>query len=370
MPRTSGPALPSDPPETEAQLVRVAADLVQRLLPEKWSQAVEVNPTEPGLYRPDALFELKAPTGERITLIVEAKKTFVPRELAHVINQLRDHTAAISNPASLPMVVARYLPPATRERLIQENIAYADATGNIRVVADRPAVFLRDLGADRDPWRGPGRPRDTLVGEPPARVVRALADHVPPFSVPRLVELSGASTGAAYRVVEFLEREALITRGARGRIEQVDWRALLQRWAKDYGFQRSNRVTSYLQPRGLSTLMGDLATLDDIRYAVTGSLAGAAWAPYAPAAAGMIYTDDAHRLADSLGLREVTTGANVLVAAAAYNVVFDRTETVDGVTVVAPSQAAVDLLGGPGRNPVEAQALLTWMEKHVQQWRR
>ena len=60
-------------------------------------------------------------------------------------------------------------------------------------------------------------------------------------------------------------------------------------------------------------------------------------------------------------------GANVLLARNAYDVVFDRTENLDGLTAVAPSQAAVDLITGPGRIPAEAEALLDWMQANEAQ---
>lgn len=370
MPRPPGPSRAQTPPETESQLLQAALGSVQELLPRGWSQALRVEPPDRGAYRPDAMIDLQPPTGEPITFVVEVKRTISPRELPYVLMQLRSYIAAEPGRGMLPMVVARYLPPSTRRHLIEEHVAFADATGNIRIAADRPALFLRDRGTDSDPWRGPGRPRGTLIGEPPARVVRALVDYEPPFSVPRLIELSGASTGATYRVVEFLEQEALITRTPRGPIDAVRWPELLRRWSQDYGFTRSNRVRSFLSPRGVTALTTGLAMLSDVRYAVTGSIAAAQWAPYAPAAAAMIYTDDTDRLAELLNLRPVDSGANVMIATAAYDAVFDRAENTDGITVVAPSQAVVDLLTGPGRSPAEAQALLEWMEQHVQQWRR
>jgi len=304
-----------------------------------------------------------------VRFLVEVKRTVPPRDLPFVRAQLRTYAEGFPWPV-VPMLIARYLPPSTREWLDGETLSYADATGNIRITADRPALFLRDIGATTDPWRGPGRPRGTLIGEPPARVVRALVDYRPPLSVPQLVKLSGASTGATYRVVKFLEEEALIRRPPRGPIEEVRWRQLLERWSKDYGFQRSNKVGTYLQPRGIQRLATDLAKVTDTRYAVTGSLAAQKWAPYAPSKAAMVYADDADELARRLDLRPVDTGANVLLATAAFDVVFERTESFKDLTVVPPSQAVVDLLTGPGRNPTEAQALLDWMEKHAQQWRR
>jgi len=60
----------------------------------------------------------------------------------------------------------------------------------------------------------------------------------------------------------------------------------------------------------------------------------------------------------------------VLLAAAAYDVVFDRCVDVDGMRYAAPSQVVVDLLTGPGRSPSEGQALLEWMEGDEDAWRR
>ena len=271
------------------------------------------------------------------------------------------------------MLVARYLPLPVQHWLVERNVPYADATGNIRIALDRPAQFLRDVGEAKDPWRGPGRPKANLTGEPPARVVRALVDYRPPYSVPKVIELSGSSSGATYRVIDFLEDQALIERSPRGPIEDVRWRPLLDRWAMDYGFARTNAVTSYLAPRGLPDLMKRLAAADgeedNFRYAVTGSLATPKWEAYAPARSGLIYTDDPPAMAARFDLRAVDAGANVLLARNAYDVIFDRTENLDGVTVVAPSQAAVDLMTGPGRNPAEAEALLDWMQANEAQWR-
>ena len=364
---------PQQVPESDAEVLRRVSDLVQDRLPAGWSLRVQPEPRLVGPRRPDALVQLRAPTGEAITFLVEVKRVVPPRELPHLLQQLRAQAQASGERDAVPMVVARYLPSSTRDWLVQENVAYADATGNIRILAGRPALFLRDSGAESDPWRGPGRPRGSLLGEPPARVVRALADFNPPLSVPRLVALSGASTGATYRVVQYLEEEALIRRTPRGPIEEVRWRELLERWARDYGFRKSNRVSSYLQPRGIPALIDGLAQIKDVRYAVTGSLAAQNWAPYAPASAAMIYAEDPHLLATRLRLRDVGAegvGANVMIAMAAYDVVFDRTERRHSLTVVGPSQAVVDLMTGPGRNPAEAEALLDWMEAHVRQWRR
>lgn len=354
--------------EREVDVLRQTVAQIQRCLPPGWSVTAHEELSTDLWGRTDAVVDLNPPEGRSIMLVAEVKRSIVTKDLQGIVDQLKKATQRAGGPTRIPIVIARYLPPPSQAWLAGNEISYADATGNLRIVSEKPTVFLRDVGAAKDPWRGPGRPRGTLKGEPAARVVRALADISPPMTVPELINLSGASSGATYRVVEFLAEQALLERQARGPIEAVDWQGLLTAWAKDYGFMASNPVRKFLQPRGIDAATEGLRRVTS-RYAVTGSLAAQNWAPYAPTKAAMIYADDPDDVARELGLREVDTGANVLVAVPTFHVVFDRARAYEGVTTVAPSQAVVDLLTGPGRGPSEAQALLDWMDANVEQWR-
>ncbi|MFI7434673.1 hypothetical protein [Micromonospora haikouensis] len=319
--------------------------------------------------RIDGIAELTAPDGTKAVLLIEAKRSVVTSDLAAILDQLRSYSLPhVDHP--VPMLAGRYIGPSARAWLEERGVSYADATGNIHIQLERPAMYLHDRGADRDPWRGPGRPRGTLQGHPAARVVRALADIARPMTVPELVRESGASTGATYRVVDFLKGETLVRRDPGGPLVDVEWRRMLERWSEDYGFQRSNIVTAFLNPRGLPAFQETLRGIHDMRYALTGSLAAHRLAPYAPAKLAMVYVDDVDQAAEQLKLRPVDSGANVLLARGKYDVVFDRTVQDGGLIYVTPSQAAVDLLTGPGRSPAEGKELLDWMEKHERSWRR
>jgi hypothetical protein len=355
--------------DREGDVLRRAVSVLQERLPAGWSAGAAYDVPNENRRRVDALVELAAPDGSRVRLVVEFKRAVVRRDLPAMLEQLDAYRASVPSP-TIPVLVSRYLSDSVRAWLDENDVSYVDATGNLRLVSRDPAVYLRDRGADRDPWRGPGRPRGTLRGEPPARVVRALADFGSPMPVTALVKRSGASTGATYRVLDFLEQEALVTRGARGVVEQVRWRQLLERWSEDYGFQRDNTVSRYLQPRGLPAVLTGLAAVSGLTYAVTGSLAATRWASYADPRLATVYVDDVPAAVELLGLREVDSGANVLLAAPASEVVFDRSSDLDGVRYAAPSQVAVDLLTGPGRSPAEGQALLDWMESNEPAWRK
>ncbi|WP_169738341.1 hypothetical protein [Patulibacter minatonensis] len=359
---------PTDP----AEILRMGIDALKERLPPGWALSVRQRGSRRGDVSVDDVLDLDGPGGARATFAVQVKGLATTRDVLGVLDQLRRsmQVGDFTTESLSPLIIARYLAPETRERIIAEGAGYADATGNVYLALERPAIFLRDRGADADPWRGPGRPRGTLKGQPAARVVRALADFAPPYSVPDLADRAGASRGATYRVVEFLEGEALLDRERYGPISAVRWRAVLERWSQDYGVAATNAVRTFLEPRGLSALTEKLRANPELAYVLTGTLAAERLASYAPARLATLYVRDTAEVADALGLREVEGGGNVALASAAFDVVFDRAENVDGLRMAAASQVAVDLLTGPGRNPGEAVALLDWMEGNEDAWRR
>jgi len=381
-------------PLTEQELVKLAEELLRARLPDEWRiDAVPRNAILPAV---DAAIRLVDPAGDSVQLLIEAKRSVVGRDVDPLSRQLQHVITAADPSNALPMVVSRFLSEPVRQALTTRGINYLDVTGNLRLESKQPGLFMRDVGAASDPWRRRGRPRESLRGQPAALVVRALVDFQPPYSVPHLVRLSGSSNGATYRVVNFLDEQALLRRDGQGRVVEVAWRQILEAWSRDYSFYKSNRVSGYLAPRGLeqvisalrefgpslspATPLADGASVIDwppvdtsisrtLRYAVTGSYAAGAYAPYAPTRTLTLYADNQTELSKRLNLRLVDTGANVMIAHAAYDIAFRRLRPWQDIWVVAPSQTAVDLMTGPGRNPAEAQELLEWMEHDELSWR-
>ena len=356
-------------PESELEVLNRAMAMLRERLPAGWTTDPVAQLRRPGRYDPDAVIEMRDADGRAAVLVVEVKRVVEGRDIEALRDQLARFAATVPNGSGV--VVARYLSPPVRDRLRDAGLSYVDATGNVRVMISSPGLFLSDRGAESDPWRGPGRPRGTLKGAPAAKVVRALVDCIGPWSVRALVEEAKASTGATYRVIEFLEREGLVVRDANGLIEVRDWVEVVRRWSRDYEFARTNQVTRWIAPRGLGDLTSRLAAnAAGLRYAMTGSLAAQQWAAYAPARLAMIYVTNAADAAEAWGLRAAEAGANVLLAESPFDVVFERTQQDKaGVTLAAPAQVAVDLMTGPGRNPSEAEELVEWMKRNEQSWR-
>lgn len=360
----------------EADILTAAVNALTERLPASWKADLKRD-GEGGRYGADAVVTIIAPGGARATLYAEVKRSVVTRDLPAMVERARENIDADSSPSrreAKPLLVARYLAAPLQQWLAERDIPYADAAGNIRVSLRVPALFVRDVGAQRDPWRGPGRPKGNLTGASAARVVRALVDYRPPYTVPRLMKLASTPSGSTYRAVDFIEEQDLLTRTDDGKISVVRWRALLERWSKDYSFSKLAAGSSYLAPRGLPDLLTRLAALNQDeqggRYAVTGSQATPKWEAYAPARTAMIYAEKPDELAARADLRRVDAGANVLIAPARATAAFDRTQRLEGVVIVAPSQAAVDLLTSPGRGPEEGRALLDWMESYESDWRQ
>ena len=347
---------------SETQLIASLEDQLRRRLPSTWIVEVDRKPKIAPV-RPDAIVRLRGPDDREATLVVEAKSHLEPRAVSNAIEQLRRW------PDSRPLVVAPFLSARTREELTLSGANYADSTGNLRLVLDEPAIFIEIAGATSNPYpEERSVPLRTLRGPSAARVVRAVCDFRPPYGIRELATRAGASPASVSRVVDLLDRDALLTRGKRGDVSALDWPGAIRRWVQDYSLTDSNRTETFLEPRGLDALPRKLEKLRD-PYAVTGSLPASAVAPVAAPRLATVYVEDMAQAAKALGLREADTGANVLLVEPFDPVVFDRRWIQNDVAYCALSQVAADLLTSPGRGPAEATELLHWMEANEDAWR-
>lgn len=311
--------------------------------------------------RTDAVWVLTAPDGVSVEFVVEVKaRSAWPRELPETVSRARPLGENV-------LIVAPYLSPRAQEVLRGLDVSFADTTGNVHLVAGRPGVFVERQGASRDPWPVE-QTLQSLRGRSAGRAVRALVDFSPPFGVRALASRAGVPLGSLSRVLDLLDREGLVTREARGTVCDVDWEGVIRRWSQDYEFARSNHVATLLEPRGLGTLAGKLGETVWV-YAATGAFAVQRFAPVTPARQATAYVEDVAEAAEALGLRPADVGANVVLAEPYDPVVFERGSVRDGLGVVAPSQLAVDLLSGVGREPVEGAELLGWMRRNESEWR-
>ena len=350
---------------SETRIIRDVERVLAQSIPPTWSLRAKTEGSAKGT-RIDLLAEVKSPDGETARFAIEVKRSIEPRSAPLVAEQILTLTAS-TMPDAIPVVAAAYLSPRTREMLDDFEVGYIDTTGNINIVSPAPGLVIFTQGAESDPWPQ-AVDLQSLRGRGAARAIRAIIDTAPPFGTRELAGATSASAATLSRVLELLEREAIVTRQPRGPVLAVDWQAAIRRWAEDYDQTNSNMATTFLDPRGIPSIEKKLQSAK-LTYAATGAFAAQRFNPIAPARTATFYVDDVTRMAERLGLRETEAGANAVLLEPFDPVVFERATTRDGLRCVAPSQLAVDLLTGPGREPSQGEEILEWMKENEDAWR-
>lgn len=307
--------------------------------------------------------KLISPDQREGALVFVLRPRLEPKDVRSLIESL-----AHLHASATPLLVSPYLSENTRTRLREGNIGFLDLTGNVRIALTEPGLFIETQGASRDPNREE-RPARSLRGMKAGCLARALIELRKPLGVRELAALTQVDAGYVSRVLSFLDSEAIVTRGKRGRIESIDWPALLRRWAEDAPLDSRGIIRTFLEPRGISKLQGRLMNFEGT-YAITGSLAAVSMAPLAPARLAMLWVPDVESAVSELGLRPVDVGANVMLLESGDEQVFQGAIQHEGIWYAAPTQVALDLLTSPGRGPQEGEELIEWMKKNEDKWRR
>jgi hypothetical protein len=344
-------------------LVAAIVDSLTGKLPRGWRTATAAPSKKEQLSTGavDAIVTIRRPGAPAGRLLIEAKTRLEPKDV--------DYLAATLRPSAdrAILVAAPFISPRTRERLKANGFGYADLAGNVRLSLSRPAVFIETSGSTENP-EPKTRDRKSLKGPKAGRLVRALCDFRPPIGLRELAKRAGVDPGYASRVVEFLSREALVTRTTRGPVTGVDWPALLRRWSDEYSPLQRRRASMYLAPRGLAAVVEKLKKMSK-GFVVSGSWAASQVAPVAPPRLLLVYVDEPSKVVGELDLRPTDAGANVALVTPFDPVVYERTSKKGGITIAALSQVAADLLTSPGRGPNEAEALMEWMRENEAAWR-
>ncbi|HEY6533113.1 MAG TPA: hypothetical protein VIY72_12455 [Acidimicrobiales bacterium] len=338
-----------DSQPSDVDTLVAVADRVRELLPRGWTLRSRSRPRPPA----DAAWSLRAPRGETASFAVCVKPGPNGRRIDAMLE-------ALDESDSHPFVVAPFLSATVRDLLASRGVSYGDSTGNLRIVADRPGLFVERHGAAKDPWPTDDALR-TLRGRAAGRAVRALVDLPTPYGVRDIAKRASVPLGSLARTLDLLDREGLVTRGPRGDVRELDWERTIRRWTQDYGLVRSNRVGHYTHPDGPDAFAPTLLR-PKRPYAISGVRAVEHLLGRARTAAMVLYVEDLDLAAERLGLDLVDDGNGDVVLAEGYDpVVFDRPVLRDGLRIVAPAQLAADLLTLPGGDPADAEEVLAWM---------
>ncbi|HEY5265845.1 MAG TPA: hypothetical protein VIJ40_03440 [Acidimicrobiales bacterium] len=309
---------------------------------------------------------MTSPSGEQVTYVVKARRQSTTKNILIAAEQANRYLGN-GHEEGHALIATQYISPRSREVLKDLGVNYVDTTGNVRLRSDSPGLFIEIQGANKDPWPD-DTPLRSLGGRGAGRAMRALIDLRPPYGVRELSAKTNVPAATLSRVIDLLEREALLERDKNGGVSNVNWMGAIRRWSEDYELRKANTVDTYLEPRGIESLLPRLSEAKS-RYAITSSLAAKWFEPIAPTRTAIIYVDNSAEFASELGIRSADSGFNIALAEPYDKVVFERTMIFNEFIVASPSQIAVDLMTGFGREPSEGEELLLWMERHQDAWR-
>jgi hypothetical protein len=356
----------------EQSLLDQALDRLRGILPDYWQVARE-DPGPAGVQgsSPNAFVHISAES-QMGQLLVEARQRFAPRDVDTVLG---GHAELIRRAAgNVPvMVVAPWFSPRSRELLMKAGMNYLDLAGNVRIALRYPSLFVERVS----PAPGPRTRQSTmsLRGVKAGRVVRLLADVIPPYGILDLAAAAGVTPGYMSRLIDMLDREALVERTRRGGVTDVDWPELLRRRVESYSVLETNEASRWACPNG-AAFAWELA--HDVRPPIlaTGSFAAEQIVHVAQPTLLLMYAmGDVEEFVRYANLIPADEGANVILLTPYDEVISQRTsawltgELPPIRPVAACSQLVLDCLSGPGRMPAEGEALLTWMAENQSRWR-
>lgn len=337
-------------PEASRRRVDDAVSQLRALVPTEWSVTIERRSEAGGVIR-------LTDGRDDAEIVVVGRERIEPRDLDGL---------DLPNPPAI--VTAAWLSPRTRELLRERGFGYLDRTGNAELRLDRPGLYVRTSGADRDPAPKPTK-GPNLRGPRVWALMRTLVEVTPPYTAGDLAGALELDDGYVSRVLQVLADERLIERRPRGPVTAVEWEPLLRQLVRTYSVLDANQTSTWVAAAGPTQLLKDLAKARAGRWAVTGSFVASSIAPVAAPEIALVYAIDPERLAKATRLLSARSGANVILAAPYDPIVFQRGKDIDGVRAVSVVQTAMDCLTGPGRMPAEGEALVTWMKRNEPRWR-
>ena len=306
-----------------------------------------------GGYRAQLVTTVNTPAGTRY-FVAEIKSVGQPRAAREAVNQLWRFRE--NRPDVVPVFIAPYISPASAQICKKDGTNYVDLSGNCRLVFDNSFVEREgrpNLFAEKRDLRSLYSPRSS-------RVLRVLlANPGEAWRIKELAKESEVSLGLASNVKRLLEDREWIRKTEDG-LMLGEPEKLLAEWSENYSF-RKNKARDCYSLKPVADLEADLAAAcreKKVPYALTGFSAAARFAPMVRSPRAMAYVQNPlNEILAILGLKEVSSGANVTLLEPYDKGVFYGTEEEEGIRLASPVQVYLDLKGFRGRGEEAAEKL-------------
>lgn len=308
-----------------------------------------------GANRIDAVLPI---TGEEqtFTIILEAKSNGEPRQVRSMIHLLQECLPHVEN--GYGIVCAPFLSQDSTRICRESGVGFLDLAGNCQIHFDRVFIERKNY-----PNLHTERKRLRSIFSPKAcRVLRVLLDE--PERVWMIKDLAPAarvSLGMTFKVKErLLDLEYAKEEGKKVRlIRPLD---LLTEWARHYSL-KMNQMVDYFGYGNFSDLERRAAEIcrgQGIPYALALFSGAEQLQPTIRYSRGFLYLKEGAEIAERLGLKPVSAGANITFLDPPDDAVFHGAREVNGIMVASDIQIYLDLMGFPdgkkaGRTFLEMQ---------------
>ncbi|GBE37491.1 hypothetical protein BMS3Bbin08_00081 [bacterium BMS3Bbin08] len=287
-------------------------------------------------------------------LIIEVKRNGQPRLARDAVNQLIRYRNTY--PKAYFIFMAPYISPQAAEICMKDGVGYLDFAGNCFLSFGQ--VYIEQTG-NPNPFRK-RRDQVSLFSPKASRILRVLLNN--PGKVWKTQDLADearVSLGQVANVKKLLLDREWITRQD-GFLLTEPWK-LLEEWTNVYTY-RKNEVRNYYSLESIPEIESDLSTVckeKGIEYALTGFSGAARLAPAVRYTRAMAYIyNTSEDVASLLNLKEVESGANVMLFWPYDEGIFYGTQVIEDIRIVSPLQIYLDLKGYKGRGEEAAHALL------------
>lgn len=143
-------------PRLATEVISRAISTIRAVMPRGWNVKLQEN----GITA--TFLEITGPSQSAVKIAVVPRLRIEKRDVPGIRLTVQNTMGTVGDFLIAPPYISRRV----QEYLITEGISFADATGNIRLSVNEPGLYVRDRGADKNPWRRPGRPLAGLKGEP------------------------------------------------------------------------------------------------------------------------------------------------------------------------------------------------------------
>ena len=308
--------------------------------------------------RIDFVFSIRAATIDR-RLVCEVKSSGQPRIARETCLDLVDY--ARSDKRAYPVFIAPYISPEAASICEGYGVGYLDMAGNCRLVFDR--VFIRREGYRKSAIQK--RDLRSLYSPKAERVLRVLLTAGKrSWKMQELADEADVSLGQIANVKKILaDREWIDIEPSGFSLRSLEDEALpmLKEWAANYRFSR-NSPADYYSLKTIPQMEAELAAASrqfNVRLAFTGFAGAARFAPAVRYQRITAYAGgDISVLLERLGLKPVTSGANVTIIQPYDEGVFYGTREMEDAPIVSPVQLYLDLEQTKGRGEEAAAAIL------------